>query len=204
MRTDEDFDECCDGTGHKDSCEAREQALDLGDLAGKACFGCCPMGHKLRGMQAAQDVAAVRQEAFLGGLAGQQPERKERKGGRYVEVPKEAVIDRLEKAGFKRDVRPGEITYSRPHNRDSRLTVTVYTSIALRATKSRGCGEDSIKVVALFWWTRRGETKPRCKKLFTGRVFRVTSVEGVLDRMMEKARDAYRACNEWLAKEGSR
>lgn len=205
--TDEDFDECCGGTGHKDSCEAREQAWDLGDLMGKNCSGCCEVGHKPRGMQAMQDAAAARQAAFLGGLTGGQPEAKQRKartGGRYVEVPREDIIGRLEKAGFKREQRPGEVTYARPHDRDSRLTVIVYTSIAERGSKGRGCGEDAIRVVALFRWTRRGETEVRRKKLFTARVHRVTSVEGVLTRMMEKARDAYRACNEWLAKEGQR
>lgn len=118
--------------------------------------------------------------------------------GTFVEVPKEAIIGALEKAGFKREPVRGEITYSRPHDKDNRLVVIVYTSVAENAAKGRGCGEDAIRVVALFRWTRKGETEVRRKKLFQARVFRVTSVEGVLSRMMERARDAYRACNDFL------
>ncbi len=121
-----------------------------------------------------------------------------KKAGRYVEMSREAITTRLEEAGFKREPRSGEITYSRRHDRDTRLVVFVYTSIAEDGSKGRGCGEDAIRVIALFQWTRKGDTQVRSKKLYTGRVFRVTSVEGVLDRMMERARDAYRACNEWL------
>ena len=126
------------------------------------------------------------------------PARKVRKGGHYVEVPREAIVARLERAGFVRRDVPGEISYERYHDRDNRLSVIVYTSIAERASKGRGCGEDAIRVVALFTWTRRDETEPRHKKLFTARVHRVTSVEGVLERMIQKAREAYSACNEWL------
>lgn len=118
--------------------------------------------------------------------------------GTFVEVPKEAITSCLEKAGFKREPVRGEITYSRLHNKDNRFVVIVYTSVAETGTKGRGCGEDAIRVVALFRWTRKGETEVRRKKLFQGRVFRVTSVEGVLSRMMEKARDAYRACNDFI------
>lgn len=119
-------------------------------------------------------------------------------GGRYVEIPRQALTGRLEEAGFTRAPVSGEITYCRAHDRDDRLVILVYTSIAEGDSKGRGCGEDAIRVVALFRWTRKGETELRRKKLYTGRVFRVTSVEGTLDRMMERARDAYRACNEWL------
>lgn len=122
------------------------------------------------------------------------------KGGRYVEVPRDAVVGRLERAGFVEEPGTGEVVYARPHDRDKRLVIRVYTSIAKGAAKGRGCGQDAIRVVALFQWTRAGETEIRRKKLFSARVFRVTSVEGVLDRMMERARDAYRSCNDWLAK----
>lgn len=131
-------------------------------------------------------------------------ETQAKRGGRYVEVPLDAILGRLVKAGFTKEMRPGEITYSRQHDRDTRLKVIVYTSIAENATAGRGCGEDAIRVVALFSWTRRGETEVRRKKLYTGRVFRVTSVEGVLDRMMERARDAYAACNTWLKDQANR
>lgn len=116
----------------------------------------------------------------------------------YVEVPREAITGRLEAAGFKREPIHGEVTYSRVHDRDDRLIVIVYTSVPEEGSKGRGCGEDAIRVVALFRWTRQGDTEQRRKKLFQARVFRVTSVEGVLERMMERAREAYGACNQWI------
>jgi hypothetical protein len=108
-------------------------------------------------------------------------------------------LECLEKAGFTRRPVKGEVTYERRHDRDERLVVVVYTSVAEDAAVGRGCGEDAIRVLSFFTWTRQGETELRRKKLFEARVFRVTSVEGVLDRMMERARDAYAACNKWLA-----
>lgn len=121
--------------------------------------------------------------------------------GTYVEVPRDKILDCLEKAGFTRRPVKGEVTYERRHDKDARLLVVVYTSVAEDATVGRGCGEDAIRVLSFFTWTRRGETEVRRKKLFEARVFRVTSVEGVLGRMMERARDAYAACNKWIVEQ---
>jgi len=53
--------EACDGTGHRDGCEAREPAWDLGDLICRSpCDGCCPNGHVSEGLQALQDRTARR------------------------------------------------------------------------------------------------------------------------------------------------
>jgi hypothetical protein len=119
----------------------------------------------------------------------------------YVAVPREAILERLERAGFTRRPVSGEVTYERHHDRDARLVIVVYTSVAENATVGRGRGEDAIRVLAFFTWTRQGETDLRRKKLFEARVFRVTSVDGVLERMMERARDAYAACNKWIAEQ---
>ena len=124
--------------------------------------------------------------------------------GTYVEVPREKFLERLERAGFTRRPVKGEVTYERKHDRDGRLVVVVYTSIAENATVGRRCGEDAIRVLSFFTWTRQGETELRRKKLFEARVFRVTSVDGVLERMMERAREAYAACNTWIAEQSSR
>ncbi len=115
----------------------------------------------------------------------------------YIEVPRERIIATLEAAGFSRDDVRGEVTYSRRHALDPKLLVKVYTSIPEFRDAARGCGEDAIRVVGLLTWTRQGEDVPRWKKLYQKRVFRVTSVEGVLERMMERAREAYKALNEF-------
>lgn len=52
--------ECCGGTGHASDCEAREPAWDLDDLFFRTpCAGCCPSGHRPKGLQAMQDEAAI-------------------------------------------------------------------------------------------------------------------------------------------------
>lgn len=173
-------DECCDGTGHREACEG-------------ACDGCCPQGH-LPPASATEGLPPT--SAAEGPPA---PARGARKGGRYVEVPARALFERLESAGFARQPSRGEVVYARHHDRDPRLVVLVYTSVPQDGDTGRGCGEDAIRLVALFQWTRKGETELRSKRLYTSRVFRVTSVDGVLERMISKAREAYAACNAWRA-----
>lgn len=59
--------EDCDGTGHRDGCDAREPAHDIGDLICRyPCDGCCPNGHEPRGLQAAADEVARRARALYG------------------------------------------------------------------------------------------------------------------------------------------
>ena len=62
----DEYEECCEGTGHEDGCESREPAYDIGDLICRtACIGCCSKGHKPAGMQAEQDRTAMKAKAML-------------------------------------------------------------------------------------------------------------------------------------------
>lgn len=120
---------------------------------------------------------------------------------RYVEVPRARLEAALDAAGFKVDPEArGELTYFRTHDRDHRLTVKVLTSVPLGGGRARACGEDAIRVLALFTWRhRKGDGyEYRTKSLASFRVFRVTSVEGVLERLLERARDAWRVCNKFV------
>lgn len=116
----------------------------------------------------------------------------------FVDVPSDALFQRLEAAGFTRGVSGREVTYTRLHARDPRLSVVVYTSAAEGAQDARGCGEDAIRAVALFTWLHRASGEVRHKKLGAFKVLRVTSVDGVLDRTIDAARKAYQACNEFV------
>jgi len=59
--------EGCDGTGHREDCEARQPAWDIADLfMRRACDGCCPNGHKPHGLQAMQDRATTRAQSMIG------------------------------------------------------------------------------------------------------------------------------------------
>jgi hypothetical protein len=120
---------------------------------------------------------------------------------KYIDVPRDLLVARLEQAGFKREDRRGEVVYYRGHDRHPRLRVVVFTSLPEFDVVARGCGEDAIRVQAQLTWTPAGTDVPRFKKLWETRVYRVNSVEGVLGRTVDAAREAYRQLNEWLKRE---
>jgi hypothetical protein len=117
---------------------------------------------------------------------------------RYVEVPAAPMRAMLEEAGFTPGRMGREVTYTRVHAMDPRLSVTVYTSLSVDGASVRACGTDAIRVVALFTWENRNSTPTtRRKGLFARRVYRVTSIQSVLERTLDAMREAYKACNEY-------
>ncbi len=115
----------------------------------------------------------------------------------FVPVPATAIRSRLAGAGFTLVLGThGEEVYERKHDRDGRYVVRVYSSIQRGADEARACGEDAIRVVALFV-DGRYNFPPRTVPIFKAtRVNRTGTVDGVLDRLIERAREAYAACNE--------
>lgn len=111
---------------------------------------------------------------------------------RFVHVPAAAIRERLTAAGFRLvPAQRGEEVYERTHDRDSRYTVKVYSSIRRGESEARECGADAIRVVALL------ETSTKVYPIFkSARVYRSGTVEAVLERMIERARSAYARCNE--------
>jgi len=110
---------------------------------------------------------------------------------RFVQVPATSIRERLVGAGFRLlPAAVGEEVYERTHGRDARYSIKVYSSIRRGADEARGCGKDAIRVVALL--TTPNKVYPIFK---SARVYRTGSVEAVLDRMIERAREAYAACN---------
>ena len=114
----------------------------------------------------------------------------------FVPVPAAVLRQRLTAAGFRLvPAAHGEEVYERPHNIDGKYVVKVYSSIQRGADEVRECGEDAIRVVALFA-DGRHHWPARIVPIFKAtRVHRTGSVEAVLDRMIERAREAYSACN---------
>ena len=107
----------------------------------------------------------------------------------YVAVPADAIRAKLLRAGFRRleQAVGREEVYVRSHDGDARYVVKVYTSIREGSSVARQRGQDAIRVVAVV-----GE-----KGIFKGqRVYRTGSVSAVLDRMMERAREAYAFCSQ--------
>lgn len=103
-------------------------------------------------------------------------------------VPPAALRDRLAAAGFRLvPAERGEEVYVRAHERDTRYAVYVYSSIQRGDEGERSV--DAVRVVALL--------APRSGGGHT--IFRATriprsgSVETVLDRVIERVREAYAA-----------
>lgn len=116
----------------------------------------------------------------------------------FVAVPAAAIRERVAAAGFR--LLPGssreEEVYERPHDKDDRYVIRVYTSILRGADEARDCGADAIRVVALFV-DGKFNYPPKTVPIFKAvRVHRTGSVEKVLDRMIERAREAYMVCNQ--------
>lgn len=113
----------------------------------------------------------------------------------YVEVPREAVFSAMEKAGFTAAVQGSEVVFVRAHHRCRHLLVKVYTSLSAHAEVARGCGDDAIRVVAAY--EKKEGPRPVSFAIHKGkRVHRTGSVDAVLARTLERAREAYAACNE--------
>lgn len=118
-------------------------------------------------------------------------------GDRYVQVHAADMFAFLEGKGFRRrDERTdrfsvSEVVYERLHVVDARYRVLIYTSIGKHAGEARGCGGDAIRVVAVY---EDGTRSFGVAKL--PRVFRTGSVEKVLERTIERAREAYSICNQ--------
>lgn len=94
----------------------------------------------------------------------------------------------MEEAGFKADVRGQELVFRRTHHLDPSMSVKVYSSLPARGGDVRGCGEDAIRIF-LIW--ERGDASGCLYK--TSRVFRTGSEQGVLERVLDRIREAYAA-----------
>lgn len=114
---------------------------------------------------------------------------------KYVEVPRDRIEHELWSAGFTRLDRHGEVVYARQHHYDPSYRVLVYTSVPEHETVARGRGDDAIRVVGQQVLGTRPDQTERVRPVFKGRVYRAGTVEGVLQRMMQRAREAYAACN---------
>lgn len=111
---------------------------------------------------------------------------------RPTPISTEALSARLSAAGFQTfpivNGEPGEVVYELAHHRDSRYVVRVHSSLQRSDAEVRERGEGSVSVVALLL------TPPDV--VFNGpAVNRSGTVNEVLDRVVESAREAYAAVN---------
>lgn len=118
----------------------------------------------------------------------------------YIELDSNVFFAFLESKGFVKHITHGnEVVYERRHDRKLELIIRCYTGIRMSDGVSRGCGEDAIRVVAIL------DTGAKIYPIYKGsRVYRTTSQESVQERTLERLRDAYKRCNEWLRERNKR
>jgi hypothetical protein len=113
-----------------------------------------------------------------------------------VSVPAAALRSRLAAAGFRLlpAARGGdtEEVYERAHDRDGRYTVRVYSAIPREGKALLPPSQSAIRVEAFVEESARG----RHPIFEAARVPSTGSAEAVLDRVIDRAREAYQACNE--------
>lgn len=125
-----------------------------------------------------------------------------------VVVPAELIRAALTKAGFKdagASAGPShgtEEVWERTHDRSADYVIKVYTSLTRGAAVTREKDSDAIRVVVVKKDAMRFPVK------FVGiykskRVHRTGSAEKVVERMLERAREAYAFINEQLKKDRS-
>lgn len=113
---------------------------------------------------------------------------------RYVEIDRAAFVKELELAGFTPDPDArGELVYHRQHHLDSTMWVKIYTSMPIESGDARPAGADAIRVLLTFANPTTGRTG--CLHQ-TSRVYRTGSFEAVVQRTLERAREAYREGNK--------
>lgn len=110
---------------------------------------------------------------------------------RYVDVDRELFCKSLEAKGFTPDPEAfGELVYMRQHHMDLTMYVKIYTSMSIRGGDTRKCGKDAIRVMLIFSNPVTGRSGCLYK---TPRVYRTGSQEVVIERTIERAREAYGA-----------
>ena len=113
---------------------------------------------------------------------------------KFVEIDRNQFCTVLEDKGFVQDADAyGELVYIRQHHLDPTMFVKIYTSMPLWAGDTRPCGEDAIRVMLIFKNERTGRSGCLHK---TTRVNRTGTANGVIDRTLERAREAYAAGND--------
>jgi hypothetical protein len=118
----------------------------------------------------------------------------------FIPVPAHDIESLLQSKGFARGKQGNEVVYTKHSSVDPYLHVKVYTSIREGQTQVRAAGRDAIRVCAV-WDNKVG------RNFGVGRfqpVFRVQSVQSVLERLELRLREAAQRCKDWLAEQAAR
>jgi hypothetical protein len=109
---------------------------------------------------------------------------------RFVEVDRSRFCEALEARGFTQDIdAQGELVYVRQHHLDKTMFVKIYTSLPQNGGDTRGVGQDAIRVLLMF---KNGRTQKTGCLYKASRVYRTGSEAAVIERTLERAREAYK------------
>lgn len=111
----------------------------------------------------------------------------------YFAVPTQEIEQFLVAKKFERTVQRNEVVYVKRSTRNPDVLMKVYTSVHVGAASVRRSGKDAIRVCVVFQNSYKsfgiGKFAP---------VFRVTSTESVLRRLMDRLREAAQRATEWI------
>lgn len=119
----------------------------------------------------------------------------------YTELNAAAFENFLQSHGFQRVDTRTEIVYIRRHHRYQHLIVKVYTSLSPDASIARSCGSDAIRVVAIFDNGQRSFGVGKFPRVYRSAPHDLSFEDRqayVFNKALERMRDAYARCNEWL------
>lgn len=117
----------------------------------------------------------------------------------FIQLDRVQFLTAMTAAGFTPDAEQSgnELVLSRQHHVDPTMWVKIYTSLPQGGGNGRSCGSDAIRVLLIF----RNEKTGRSGCLFKAtRVHRTGTQQGVIDRTIQRAREAYGEGNKRLTK----
>ena len=136
-----------------------------------------------------------------------QSSRKSGPGSRFVALHGNVLHDFFAEHGFRQAVQGNEIVYVREHHSHPAVKIKVYTTLPANGTQVRDVGQDAIRVVAAYESgkggkaisPRKGAPPSTSFGLYKAtKILRTGSEAAILDRMLERMREAYGFSNEWL------
>jgi hypothetical protein len=111
----------------------------------------------------------------------------------FVSVPVASLDALLLTRNFTVETVGAERVYTRAGKLNPLLRIAVYSSATEGATLARGCGEDAIRVVLL---GKVSQDREWCLRKTT-RIHRTGTVEKVLDRVLDRVKEAANAAKEY-------
>lgn len=132
-------------------------------------------------------------------------ESKKGPGSRFVHVDPKALEQFLQEKGFSRGTQGSEVVYTINNRYHKSAKVKVYTTIRTTDQNMRDCGDDAIRVCAVYIGDkaipRRGKVAAKSFGIYRSmKILRAGTEEAIFERLYDRMQEAYLATNVWLRK----